>query len=206
MEAIFLVRDLMEKYRSNKKDLHMVFIDLEKAYDRVPKKFFGGLWSSKEYLVNISAISKIYDVILIDESREGVNEKLELWRETLELKGFKLSRSKTEYMHCNFSGEGRSQTSTIQLGGVDVPRCDRFRYLGSILQEDGEVDKDITHRIQAGWAKWRSATDEKIRESRLRWFGHVRHRPREAPVRKGEDIDIRTERERKTYTHVGEDS
>jgi hypothetical protein len=28
------------------------------------------------------------DVVLIDESRIGVNKKLELWRQTLELKGF----------------------------------------------------------------------------------------------------------------------
>ena len=34
------------------------------------------------------------NIILIDESREGVNAKLELWRSTLESQGFKLRRSK----------------------------------------------------------------------------------------------------------------
>jgi len=37
------------------------------------------------------------DIVLIDESREGVNTKLERWRDTLEAKGFRLSRSETEY-------------------------------------------------------------------------------------------------------------
>jgi len=46
------------------------------------------------------------DIVLVDETRAGVNVKLELWRQTLESQGFRLSRAKTEYMKSKFSKQG----------------------------------------------------------------------------------------------------
>ena len=44
------------------------------------------------------------DVVLMDESQAEVNRKLELLRQTLESKGFRLNITKTEYMKCDFGG------------------------------------------------------------------------------------------------------
>lgn len=38
IEAIHLLRSLMEKYRERQRDLRMAFLDLEKAYDSVPRE------------------------------------------------------------------------------------------------------------------------------------------------------------------------
>jgi hypothetical protein len=150
----------MERYREQK-DLHMVFIDLEKAHDKVPRNVMW--WALEKHKVPTKYITLIKDmyrdvvtfvrtcdgdtsdflikigphqgsalspylfalvmdevtrdiqgdipwcmlfadvVVLVDDSRAGVNRKLELWRHTLESKGFRLSRTKTEYMRCDFS-------------------------------------------------------------------------------------------------------
>ena len=58
------------------------------------------------------------DVVLVDESRTGVNQKLELWQETLESKGFRLSRTKIEYMRCDFGTTTREEEGKILVWKV----------------------------------------------------------------------------------------
>jgi hypothetical protein len=69
---------------------------------------------------------------LVDESRMGVDQKLKLWRRILEAKGFRLSRSKTEYMKYNFSATTQEE-GNVRLDDQVVPKKDIFRYLGSML-------------------------------------------------------------------------
>jgi hypothetical protein len=92
------------------------------------------------------------DIVLVDESRTGVDKKLELWRRTLEAKGFMLSRSKTEYMKCDFSATTQEE-GDARLDGQLVSKKDTFHYMGSMLQKDGDIDEDVTHRIKADWLK-----------------------------------------------------
>jgi len=44
------------------------------------------------------------DIVLIYETSVGLGGKLEQWRHTFESTGFRVSRSKTEYLKYEFSG------------------------------------------------------------------------------------------------------
>ncbi|RZC29082.1 Ribosome biogenesis protein WDR12-like [Glycine soja] len=216
MEAIYLLRRVMEQYRMAQQDLHLIFIDLEKAYDRVSREI---LWKALEKkgvrVAYIRAIQDMYDrvstsvrtqggesddfpitiglhqgstlspylftlildvlteqiqeiaprcmlfaddIVLFGESREELNERLETWRRALETHGFRLSRSKSEYMECKFNKRRRVSNSEVKIGDHIIPQVTRFKYLGSVIQDDGEIEGDVNHRIQAGWMKWRKAS------------------------------------------------
>jgi hypothetical protein len=63
-----------------------------------------------------------------------------------------LSRSKTGYMKCDF-GATTHEEGDVRLDGQVVPKKDTFRYLGSMFQNDGDIDEDLSHRIKANWLK-----------------------------------------------------
>ncbi|MCI4382152.1 hypothetical protein PGIGA_G00260540 [Pangasianodon gigas] len=202
----------MEKYRDGQRELHCVFVDLEKAYDRVPRE---ELWycmrksgvaekyvrvvqdmyersrtvvrcavgQTEEFKVEVglhqgSALSPFLftmvmdqlseevrqesprtmmnadDIVICSESREQVEENLERWRFALERRGMKVSRSKTEYMCVN----EREGSGTVTLQGEEVKKVQEFKYLGSTVQSNGECEKEVKKRVQAGWNGWRKVS------------------------------------------------
>ena len=90
--------------------------------------------------------------MLVDDTRDMLNNKLDVWRGVLEQNGFRISRTKTEYVEFNLR-ESRGEDSNLGLRNDAFPKKEKFKYLRSYLQSDCGIDRDVQHRIQMGWQK-----------------------------------------------------
>jgi hypothetical protein len=98
------------------------------------------------------------DVVLVDETMVDVNRTLELWRQTLEYKGFLLSRTKTEYRGCDFSGVG-CEKGNDSLEGQIVPTRNKFWYLRIITGPYRSSLKLLVHGTFGRSGTMRSLTE-----------------------------------------------
>jgi hypothetical protein len=60
MDAIFLIRQLMKRCKEQNKYLHMIFIDLEKVYDKVTKNAMW--WALQKHKISSNYIILIKDM------------------------------------------------------------------------------------------------------------------------------------------------
>ena len=90
------------------------------------------------------------NIVICSETKQQAEDNLERWRYALERRGMKVSRSKTEYMCMNGSGNGK-----ICLQKEELKKVNEFKYLGTTVVSNGEYGREVKNRIQAGWSSWR---------------------------------------------------
>ena len=155
-DAIFIARQLQEKKLSKNQMLYLAFVDLEKAFDRVPRKVLwwsmrklgvdewivklvqamytnaksrvrvnnsytdefevnvgvhqGSVLSPLLFIIVLEALSREFrtgcpwellyadDLVIVDETLDGLTSKLRSWKEEMEKKGLRVNVDKTKIM------------------------------------------------------------------------------------------------------------
>ncbi|GJY57521.1 retrovirus-related pol polyprotein LINE-1 [Tanacetum coccineum] len=205
MEAIHIIRTLMEKYRERQKDLHLAFLDLEKViqdmYEGAGTYVRTPTGNSEYFPVDVglhqgSAISPYLFALILDELSRGIQESIP-WNEN-----------------------DQNEDAKIRIGEHILEPKESFRYHGSVIHKSEKIEDDVIHHIQAGWLKMEVAEIRmlrwtcgktlldmipngafrrniqvativnKMREGRLRWFVHVKKRPQSSPVMRVESITV----------------
>ncbi|KAL6568984.1 hypothetical protein OROGR_000709 [Orobanche gracilis] len=145
------------------------------------------------------------DIVLIDETKVGVQQKLELWRDTLEARGFRLSRIAGWLKWKSATGVLCDPTMPHRLKGkfyrtairpallydtecwaikqchvqkMNVAEMRMLRWMCGHTKKDRLRNEVIKEKVRI------ASIEDKMMENRLRWFGHVRRRPVDAPVRR----------------------
>ena len=94
------------------------------------------------------------DIVICEETRKAVEQRLESWRYALERRRMKVSRSKTEYLCIN----GGNDDERVKIEDTKMQRVKKFKYLGSTVQESGDCEREVKRRVQAGWNGWRKVS------------------------------------------------
>ena len=52
----------------------------------------------------------------------------------------------------------RENPLPMTLNGEELKHVDHFKYLGSVIDRDGTIDRDVDLRVRAAWSSWRQLT------------------------------------------------
>ncbi|KAI3364615.1 hypothetical protein L3Q82_011394 [Scortum barcoo] len=149
--------------------VHMCFVDLEKAFDRVPR---GILWEcsldvwgpgafAKGCSVSVRPVSPVagawfaLPAMMLScwlHSSQDLQHVLERFAAECEAAGMRISTSKSEAMVL----DRKRVACPLRVGGEVLPQVEEFKYLGVLFTSEGKMEREIDRRIGAASAVMRS--------------------------------------------------
>ncbi|KAK3517424.1 hypothetical protein QTP70_009918 [Hemibagrus guttatus] len=135
------VRPVFEGSWEFAQPVHMCFVDLEKAFDRVPRGILisrrsQGLEGVRFGDHRISLLIFADDVVLLAPSSLDLQHALGHFAAECEAAGMRVSTSKSEAMVL----DRKKVACTLQVGGEVLPQVEEFKYLWVLFTSEGRMD------------------------------------------------------------------
>ncbi|KAK3528482.1 hypothetical protein QTP70_000305 [Hemibagrus guttatus] len=154
LDQLYTLHRVLEGLWEFSQPVHMCFVDLEKAFDRVPR---GILWEVLwEYGVRgplLRAVRSLYNrsrSLVRIASCLDLQHALGRFAAECEVAGMRVSTSKSEAMVL----DQKKVACTLQV--EVLPQVEEFKYLGVLFTSEGRMDREIDRRIGAAAAVMRS--------------------------------------------------
>ena len=109
------------------------------------------------------------DLALVANGKQELQETMEEWNGLFTKNGLKLNLEKTEVLHI---GHPRQELD-IELEGKKLTQLDSFVYLGGAVCGDGNTEREVRRRVQAGANAWRAVEGVADRRISKRLKGKV---------------------------------
>ncbi|KAI3362441.1 hypothetical protein L3Q82_012244 [Scortum barcoo] len=164
LDQLYTLHRVLEGLWEFAQPVHMCFVDLEKAFDRVPRgilwgvlhaRFLGVARGRREVRFGNHRISSLLfadDVVLMASSSQDLQHVLERFAAECEAAGMRISTSKSEAMVL----DRKRVACPLRVGGEVLPQVEEFKYLGVLFTSEGKIEREIDRRIGAASAVMRS--------------------------------------------------
>ncbi|KAK6741987.1 hypothetical protein RB195_009702 [Necator americanus] len=188
IDAIYAVRILLEKHREKNRSVHLAFLDLEKAFDRVPHEL---LWMSmrshsvpEEYVrwtkllyakptsvVQCAAgTSRPFPVqvgvhqgsslspLLFILCMDTITKEIQKQHPWTLLFADDVMLAAESRDDLQKQCGPRIEDGSIRVDGTELNKVNCFKYLGFKVTSTGDIDQEGRARVNAAWMKWKMAT------------------------------------------------
>ena len=89
---------------------------------------------------------------IINITNTETQNRLVSWQKVLTANGLKINVAKTKHLST------RETLLKMKLNGEELKNADHLKCLGSVIDTDGTIERDLDLRVQAAWSSRRELT------------------------------------------------